>query len=117
MRRRVVERRERPSRAASSPRGDERERSLPDRRKQHVLPEDVADLLETAQPREPRAREDDRVPLAFLEPADPRVDVASRLRDREIGPRREKLGAAARTSRSDAGSRRQLREADAAAAR
>ncbi len=50
---------------------------------------------------ESRAREHDRLELALLELAQPRVDIAAERHDRDVGAQREQLRAAPQAARAD----------------
>ena len=72
---------------------DDRERALADRGEHHRRRQDLGDLFQALEPRQPRPREDDRVPAALLKPPDARVDVAARFDDLDVGTGRQDLSA------------------------
>ena len=80
----------------------DRERSLPDGRKEHGLVEHVGDLIEAPEPRQARAGQDDRVEAALAQAPDARVHVAARLDDLEVRTGAPELRAAARAGGPDA---------------
>ena len=88
----------------------ERERALPDGGQAVLRIEQRRDPLAEAQPLQTRGGEDDRVVLALVELAQPRVDVAAQRHDRQQRIALAQLRFAAQARRADARAARQLGE-------
>ena len=70
----------------------------------------LGDVVRDAEPFEACAGEQDRVELALVEPAQPRVDVAAQQLEPQVRARVAQLRLAARARRADARALRQVRE-------